>query len=1399
MESNSAGNEYSESSIDARASNATDSNIVHKEISDSYTNVHDMSNQGNSTNQYETASSGELDDKEDTKEQEQKLSFSTTKPVSITVRQLSIASRTKNGTRGLLQKLGFKKEKLSSTDIENSEDMKPILHSMSFNIPKGTVTAIMGGSGSGKTTLLNALSHRQSISGSSLAQSGEILFNGQDDINTIRHAYVIQQDILLPTLTCFETLLYAAELRLPKLTSKESRKILVEEIILELGLKECRDTMVGDRVHKGLSGGEKRRLSIGIQMMSNPSVLFLDEPTTGLDAFNAFQLCLTLKKLAAKGKTFIISIHQPRSDIFKLFDQVLILSKGKLCYGDSGSEIINYFNNLGYFVPDMTNPADFLVDITSVDNRTPIAEEKTLKLVKLISEEWKIKMKAIENDSQFEEKILKENDNNIRISDGEGNDMEQVFEKVGKTPFLRELNILVRRNLKLQFRDPLGYASLLAESILLGLVTGWLFFRPGTSLLGIRTIQGALYIVSSLQVYLLLLYEAFRLCNLDIKIFDRERSEGCVSIFGFLLARRISKLLTEDAIIPFLYSISTYFMFGLRTDSPVYFFRYWAGNMIFHINTMSFAMLAASLSRDVSIASLICNLNFTFQSMANGYFVNAVQMPVYVRWCKYVAYLWYSFGFLISNQFTDFMGDCDPDTGVDQCAAYSGTYILESLGFWRNWVALPLCVVLAFAIGTYICAGVVLKLKPVDMTLAKEVKTAKVNSVDEDEPDKEGHIELAEANSVNINAGNDEKPVDLILKDLCLGVDIKSPLNFFKKGEKQYSDHKVILNEVNAVFSSGKLNAIMGPSGSGKSSLLNLISGRVSSSLMTRYSSSGKVYFNEYAVNDKVIRSICSYVSQDDDNLLSSITVKETLMFAARLRLSRSGLSYSQIENRVMGIILKLGLRDCQNTLIGSELVKGISGGEKRRVSIGIQLLNDPKVLFLDEPTSGLDSFTASSILEILENLTKEGKTVIMTIHQPRFDLFNRFGSVLLLAKGGQVGFNGSPNELVEYFDKLGYPVPTFTNAADHVLDIISYNMQNEYIERQTRKRVGFLLDNWKTNEGSINRDPFQESRGVNEKCLNSIKESLGVFGSSYKTRASFYVGLRVLLQRQTLCLFRDLNILIARCTQVVGMGIILSLFYARLKHSYDSIQDRLGLVQQIASLYFVGFLNNLSSFLPERDYFYEEYFDEVVDIPSFFIAYLIIELPFEIFSCLVYSVFLVFVIGLPMTAKVFFSIFYSSFIIVNAGESLGMSFNIMVKHAGFAVNIISLFASVATSMAGLIAMDLDGFLKAINWISPSHYGVYITANVVFTSDLHFTCGPSTMLANGECIFATGQDVRDLYKLNADLAKLFGLSALIVVIDRVISYLLLKFKLLRISVGDFKNKIGLNNKSNKLN
>ncbi|GME74910.1 unnamed protein product [Ambrosiozyma monospora] len=297
------------------------------------------------------------------------ISFTKTKSVSLKVKNLTIGAVKSQKQTTRIPILGKFIQKKDGIDIESNDRIKTVLYPMSFNIPANSMTCIVGGSGSGKTTLLNSLAHRH-FAKSSLCQSGEISYHVADDdssyhnLQQIRHAYVIQQDILIPTLTCFETLMFAAELKLTKSTTHESMRRLVDEIILELGLKDCRDTLVGDKHNKGLSGGEKRRLSVALQLISNPSVLFLDEPTTGLDSYNAYLLCLSLQKLAKNlGKTIIMSIHQPRADIFKLFDNVLILSKGRLCYGDSYSKLLSHFESIGYPVPELNaNPADFLME-----------------------------------------------------------------------------------------------------------------------------------------------------------------------------------------------------------------------------------------------------------------------------------------------------------------------------------------------------------------------------------------------------------------------------------------------------------------------------------------------------------------------------------------------------------------------------------------------------------------------------------------------------------------------------------------------------------------------------------------------------------------------------------------------------------------------------------------------------------------------------------------------------------------------------------------------------------------------------------------------------------------------------------------------------------------------------
>lgn len=1288
---------------------------------------------------------------------DENLSFTPTKKVYIRVRDLSIQSNLSATSNRLFQTC---RKCFQKVDVESSESTKTLLYPMSFDVPPNSLTCIVGGSGSGKTTLLNALANRK-FNVNTISQKGSILYNQDTDLKHYRHAYVIQQDILIPTLTCFETLMYSAELKLPKLTSWQQRRNLVHEILLILGLKECKDTLVGDNKNKGLSGGERRRLSVGLQLISNPSVLFLDEPTTGLDNYNAYLLCKSLHHLAKRlNKTIIMSIHQPRADIFKLFDVVLILSKGKLCYGDSFTNIEEHFESLGFPLPKvMVNPVDYYVDITSIDTRTRAQEIESMKRVDLITAEWEKIMTG----------IAKIKGKELRFSDDVTE--TEIFQQVGRAPFLREVNILIRRNLTLQRRDPFGWFSILFEALFLGLLCGWIFFKPDSSLTGVRTMEAALYSSSSLQCYLFMLYETYRLCQFDLKFFDRERMEDCVSVHGFLIARRISKFMTEDFWIPLLFSVTTYFMYGLRTDSAKYFFKYFAGILIFNLNTMSFATLAASISRDVPIATLVGNLNFTFQSMTNGMFVNATQMPVYVRWCKYVAYLWYSYGYLASNQFSDFISDCykenkDNPNVQNLCYQYTGSYIMQNLGFWEHWNALPICVVLAFAIGYYLLAGIIFYVKPLDMAMGKEIKNSDTidNSVDYDEKLND----ITNGNTSTDYLDPQSNYICVSIRNVGLTVE-----NRLKKS------NKLILDNVNADFIPGELNAIMGPSGSGKTSLLNLLSGRLSSNYFTQYTSTGEIYLNSFRIRDcNIVKPVCSYVVQEDDHLLSGITVRETLRYAARLRLSRSNISVVQQNMIVDDIILKMGLRDCANTIVGNELLKGISGGEKRRLSIAIQLIASPKILFLDEPTSGLDSFTAASIIECLKKLTQHGTTIIMTIHQPR--TLSYFASILLLAKGGKVAFNGPERDLIPHFSSLGYPIPIYTNLADFVIDLISYNTSNETIEIKTKARVRHILEAWNTRE-------FSE---VGEKAilLETEKDVEKSFKAIIKQRAGFFIGFSVITSRQWTGLVRDKNILVARSTQVLGMGIILMLFFSRLKHNTRSIQDRFGLIQQFTSLYFTGMLNNMSSYPQERDYFYIEYADDAVGSNSFFFSYLLIELPFEIIACLIFAIFVVFVIGLQIKAGIFFTIFYGTFMVVNAGESLGISFNTIIDHPGFAMNIISVFCSIGVCMSGLLSMNLDKFLKAINYVSPLHYCVMLVANEVFTDSLKLTCSKSEALPDGKCLFSTGADVLELYDLKVDKTLYFVLFSVIIVLQRFISWSLLKVRLTKLSIKSLARK-----------
>ena len=219
----------------------------------------------------------------------------------------------------VFQNLSYTVPDTVQSKLQKKVIKKLILNNLSGYFTHGRLTGIMGPSGAGKTSLIEILSG-QSKQGEDI---GNIYLNGNpSDISNIKKisGFVFQDDIILKTMTVKEALYMSALLRLPEEISEQEKMNKVNEMIKLLHLEQCENTIVGDSLSKGISGGERKRLSVGMEMITNPSILFLDEPTSGLDTYSAYNLIKNLKDLTNMGRTVISTIHQPSSDILRLFD-----------------------------------------------------------------------------------------------------------------------------------------------------------------------------------------------------------------------------------------------------------------------------------------------------------------------------------------------------------------------------------------------------------------------------------------------------------------------------------------------------------------------------------------------------------------------------------------------------------------------------------------------------------------------------------------------------------------------------------------------------------------------------------------------------------------------------------------------------------------------------------------------------------------------------------------------------------------------------------------------------------------------------------------------------------------------------------------------------------------------
>ncbi|CAI9096727.1 OLC1v1032940C3 [Oldenlandia corymbosa var. corymbosa] len=550
-----------------------------------------------------------------------------------------------------------------SLSDKSSKSVRFLLSDVSGEARPGRLLAIMGPSGSGKTTLLNILAGQLAAS-PRLHLSGILEVNGQKiSQKAYRSAYIRQEDLFFSQLTVRETLSLAAEMQLADISSVEERDEYVNKLLFKLGLVSCADSRVGDAKVRGISGGEKKRLSLACELIASPSVIFADEPTTGLDAFQAEKVMETLRELALDGHTVICSIHQPRGSVYGKFDDIVLLTEGSLVYaGPAQEKPLDYFSKFGYLCPDHVNPAEFLADLISVDYSSADSVSASQKRIDGLVESFSNQQ---ESSTLFATTLSGEGESIMNIRK-----KTTVKRKVG---WWRQFSLLFKRAWMQASRDGPTNKVRARMSIASAVIFGSVFWRMGRSQTSIQDRMGLLQ-VAAINTAMAALTKTVGVFPKERAIVDRERAKGSYALGPYLL----SKLLAEipiGASFPLLFGTILYPMARLHPALSRF------GKFCGIITVESFSASAMGLTVGAMVptteaAMAVGPSLMTVFLVFGGYYVNAENTPIVFRWIPRVSLIRWAFQGLCINEFKGLQFDHQQPFDIQ-----SGDQALERFSF----------------------------------------------------------------------------------------------------------------------------------------------------------------------------------------------------------------------------------------------------------------------------------------------------------------------------------------------------------------------------------------------------------------------------------------------------------------------------------------------------------------------------------------------------------------------------------------------------------------------------------------------------------------------------------------------------------------------------------------------
>ncbi|KAI1375082.1 ABC-2 type transporter-domain-containing protein [Hypoxylon crocopeplum] len=1214
----------------------------------------------------------------------------------------------------------------------------------------GEMMLVLGRPGSGCSTFLKAVSNNGE---SFAAVEGEISYGGipakkQKKMYRGEVNYNPEDDIHFASLNVWQTFTFAL-MNKTKRAAKEEIPIIANALLKMFGISHTKYTLVGDEYIRGVSGGERKRVSIAETLASKSTVMAWDNSTRGLDASTALDYAKSLRIMTdISNRTTLVTLYQAGEGIYELMDKVLVIDQGRQIFSGPAKDAKQYFIDLGFECPERQTTADFLTAVTDPNERQfrPGFEDRAPKTAEELETAFRNSpnyQKLLDDVRDYEEHLHRTDFADAKRFEGavQESKSKHVSKKSPYTvSFIRQVMACTKREFWLLLGDTTTLWTKFFIIISNGLIVGSIYYGEPFSTAGAFTRGGALFF-SIVFLGWLQLSELMRAVS-GRAVVARHRDYAFYSPSAVSIARVI-----QDIPVIFLqvcfFGIAMYFMTNLDVDVS----KFWIYMLFVYTTTIMLTALYrmfAALSPEIDTAVRFSGIALNLLVIYTGYAIPKTQLLdeyIWFGWLYWVNPISYSYEAVLTNELSNRIMECAPEQLVPQgpnvlpeyqgCALTGSTpnsrvvagsdylqsaYSYSRSNLWRNFgvvIAFMVLYILITVLATEMFdfsseGGGALIFKKSRKAKKQAQKSAAPSDVE-----KNGGADSSGSSATRIG---DSQATPKEQNETLAGL-TKSE-SIFTWRDVEYTvpylgGQRKLLNKVNGYAKPGIMVALMGASGAGKSTLLNTLAQRQRIGVV-----SGEMFVDGKPLGPEFQRNTGFCLQGDLHD--GTQTIREAIEFSALLR-QEASVPRAEKLAYVDKIIDLLELNDLQDAIISSLGVE-----LRKRLTIGVELAAKPSLLlFLDEPTSGLDSQSAYSIVTFLKKLCAAGQAIVCTIHQPSSVLIQQFDMVLALNPGGNtfyfgpIGENGK--DVIQYFSERGATCPPGKNVAEFILETAA---------RPHKRPDGTKVDwneEWRTSEQA--QQVIEEIDGL--KRIRSTVSQGGDKRSKDEQReyaAPVWLQTVELTKRMFRQYWRDPSYLYGKLFVSVIVGIFNGFTFWQLGNSIQDMQNRMftcfiivTIPPTIVNAVVPKFYDNMSLWQAR------EYPSRIYGWVAFCTANVVAEIPAAVLSGVLYWVLWYWPAGLSSDSTVSGYTFLMTVLVYLFMNSWGQwicafapSFTVISNVLPFFFVMFGLFNGVVQPWSLLPAF----WRYWMYYVNPSTY--WIGGILAATLDgLHVECDPS--------------------------------------------------------------------------